>query len=82
MRNKTPKEFRSHGFHIHVDDLPDDRSDAKIVTLSYNQTRLTERYAPEGTSGKVFRAMQETLLCAIQILHPRLPEDFFKDFSG
>jgi hypothetical protein len=43
---------------------------------------LTERYAPEGTSGKVFGAMQETLLCAIEVLHPRLPKDFFKDFSG
>lgn len=81
MKNKISKEFRSHGFYIHVDDLPCDH-DAKIVTLSYEQTRLTERYAPGGTEGKIFGAMQETLLCAIQILQPRLPEDFFKDFSG
>jgi len=78
----SKKEFRIEGFHLHVDDLPDDRSDAKVVTLAYEQTRLTERYAPNGTSGKVFRAMQETLLCAIQILRPRLPKDFFDDFSG
>lgn len=76
------RKFRSHGFLLQVVDLPKDERYGKLVALSYEQTRPIEIYAPEGTSGKVFWAMQETLLRAIEVLHPRLPEDFFKDFSG
>jgi len=76
------KEFRIGKFHLHSDPsvLFDD---SEVVTLSYDQTRLCEKYAPDRYAERyMFDAMKTTLINAIQILQPRLPDDFFKDFSG
>ena len=76
--NISPKEFRIDGFHLHSDPL----LDGEVITLSFEQTRLLEKYASAHSKRKVFNTMKDTLINAIEILHPRLPDDFFKDFSG
>ena len=55
----------------------------EVITLYSDQESLCEVYVNGSSSnGHVFRAMLATLVNAIEVLHPRLPEDFFKDFSG
>ena len=71
------KEYRIEGF------LLEETSFAHhgiLLSLYHDQKRLCEIYAPKET--KIYHAVSVVLTSAIEILHPRLPEDFFKDFSG
>lgn len=74
------RELRIDGFHLRME--PDKEDGGEWITLAYNQTRLREIYAPIRMRHRMFDAAMEILSDAIEVLHPRLPDDFFKDFSG